>query len=139
MLQFYAAHFNPKNHPPTLAVALLLASAFAVFIAYFLPWVSERSSSKVTIFNWGILRSRFEDQQIRFADIASFEWRDAADFSTLIFTRLRGKKSFVGVPPDVPRDPLLAFLSERIPGNQPHLRGALVRRWFRLPGSRREL
>jgi len=120
MLSWYLAHFNPTKHPPSFPAALLLSLALGVFLAYFMPWLTGRLPSQITVFDRHIIRSRGQTQHIRFADLTSFAWRSAPEFSTLVFTHRRGRQIFVGVPNDIPSDSLSAFLSERLSPNEPN-------------------
>jgi hypothetical protein len=114
LLRWWAAPRDPGKAPPSFETALVLAVAAGAVLVYFLPWLTTKLPSKITVFDHGILRSRGQDQVTRFADVTSFAWRTAPDFSTLILTHRRGREIFVGVPLDISHDALTAFLSERI-------------------------
>ena len=120
MLSWYLAHFNPAKHPPSFPAAFLMSIALGVFLAYFMPWLTTKLPSQITVFDRCIVRSRGHNHQIRFADLTSFAWRSAAEFSTLILTHRRGRQIFVGVPRDIPTDTLTTFLSERLSANEPN-------------------
>ena len=120
LLSWYAAHFIPSRHPPSFSAALAMTIALGAFIAYFVPWLTTKLPSQITVFDRHIVRSRGPAQQIRFADLTSFAWRFAPEFTTLVFTHRRGRQIFVGVPLDIPNDSLSAFLSERLSRNEPN-------------------
>lgn len=120
MLSWYLAHFNPTKNPPPFLETLLAALGVGAFVAYFMPWLNTKLPSHITVFDRHILRMRGHNQHIRFADLTSFAWRSAPEFSTLILTNRRGRQILVGVPLDIPRDSLSAFLSERLSPNEPN-------------------
>ncbi len=118
MLNWYLAYLNPVKHPPSFWVAFLLNITIGLVLAYFLPWLTSKVRSHVTVYERCIVRSSSRYNPIRFTKMTSFTWQSAAGYSTLIFTNRRGKQIFVGVPLDIPTDALTAFLSERISPNQ---------------------
>lgn len=115
MLTWFLARFVPGKHPPSTVTALLLTLFLGFFLAYLKPWIVIKCPSEITIFDRKLLRSRVDRLELCFADLVSFEWRFAPEFSTLILKHRRGRDFFIGVPPAISTEVVSAFLAERIP------------------------
>jgi hypothetical protein len=106
---------------PTILGVVVGIVFVACLFAYVLPWIVTKCPSRITIHDRFLQRSRGDrSPQIPFKNLASFSLHSGPEFSTLVLAHRRGRQIFIGVPHDVPADKLSAFLSERIPADEPN-------------------
>ena len=113
MLHWVAARMNPAKHPSSWAAALLVSLSLGAIVGYLLPLLETKLSSEIAVFHCGIVRTRMSSQSIQFDQLKSFCWRNAEHFSTLILETRKGRKIYIGVPPEVSVADLTSFLQQR--------------------------
>ncbi len=52
---WYLATLNPKKHPPSFEVAVLLGFALGVFLVYVVPWINRLCPSEIKFFEMTML------------------------------------------------------------------------------------
>jgi len=110
---WFLAGFDPGKKRPSYLFEVLAAIFLGAFVIYFMPWLTTKLPSRITVFDKWIVRSRSTNRQIRFKDIESFSWGSTSEFFTLILNHRRGKQIFVGVPRDIDTDAVSTFLEAR--------------------------
>ena len=58
LFNWYLGHFDPSMPPPSFPVALLLSIGLGVFLAYFIPWITNKLPSQIKVLDRCITRTR---------------------------------------------------------------------------------
>jgi hypothetical protein len=114
-VSWYLARFDPSKNPPSFEVVLPLGLCFGVFMAYGIPWINRLCPSDVRFFKKHFLRQRGNiNRHLDYKKYESFRWRVNDEFATLILKpHGPGKDLFIGVPLEISREAVSAFLIER--------------------------
>jgi hypothetical protein len=115
LLSWYLARLHPSKTPPSFETVLPLALGFGVIMAYGVPWINRLCPSEVCFMDTVLTRQRGNgNQRGEYKKFESFEWRVNDGFATLILKpRGVGANLFIGVPLEVSREDVSAFLVER--------------------------
>ena len=121
MASWYGARLDPAKQPLPLHQVLPLALGVGVFLAYFIPWVSQFYTSHLYLYDTFLMRLRGNTQlRVQYDNIASFSWLARDEFATLILRRVKpADEVLLGVPNAISQEALSQFLLDHEVPHQP--------------------
>ncbi len=121
LMMWGLAHISPARQPLPFHIALPLVLVGGWLLGYVLPWFCRKIPARIGIAERTVTRVWGANQIYRIVDLTGFSWREqaSAGYSILVLHHRRWGEVWVGVPPDVSREALEEFFTERIGKKQP--------------------
>ena len=110
---WYLATLNPKKHPPSFEVAVLLGFALGVFLVYVVPWINRLCPSEVKFFEKSFLVSRGNSHRTgKWKDVSSWGMTKQDSYDILIWRTKRGVKISVALDESLDHSELSTFFCD---------------------------
>jgi hypothetical protein len=107
---WYLATLNPKKHPPSFEVAVLLGFALGVFLVYVVPWMNRLCPSEVKFFTKSFLVSRGNNHRTgEWKDVSSWDLTKQDSYDILTWRTKRGLKISVALDGSMDHPELTTF------------------------------
>ena len=115
LLLWYLHRVVPGHQQSSFAAALFRGVAGGISFAYVVPWINKLCPSEVRLFYGYLYRTQGNTKsQVTYASMEYFAWREAAESAMLVVKqRKRNREIFFGVPREMSKDAIQAFLVSR--------------------------